>query len=108
MNIAIENNNLKAIKLLCMNGTDINHVHKKSGFTPLRFAIEKQVSDMISYILQHKDIDPTIEDFGGVTALQAAMDKENSDIRDLVSDFMVSINAICYSNAATTKACGSI
>lgn len=91
MNIAIENSNLKAVKLLCLNGADINHVHKKSGYTPLRFAIEKQIPDMISYILQHKDVNPSIEDFGGVTPLQAAMAKENSEVKALISDFMVSI-----------------
>lgn len=100
LNIAIENNNLKALKLLCLNGADINHTHKKSGFTPLRFAIERQAFDMINYILQHADVNPAIEDFAGVTPLQAAMTKDNSEIKNLVSEFMVSIRK--FGKTATT------
>jgi ankyrin repeat protein len=80
---------MKALKLLCLNGADINKRHKKSGFTPLRFAIEKQNIDVVSYILQQADVDPMIEDFSGVNPLQAALKKENSELLEVITEYMV-------------------
>jgi nuclear factor NF-kappa-B p105 subunit len=88
LNLAIENNNMKALKLLCLNGADINKRHKKSGFTPLRFAIEKQNIDVVSYILQQADVDPMIEDFSGVNPLQAALKKDNSELLEVITEYM--------------------
>lgn len=89
MNIAIENGNLKALKLLCLNGADINKQHKKNGYTPLRFAIEKQNVDIVKYILQHKDLQALVEDFQDINPLQAAINKDNSELVDVITQYMV-------------------
>ncbi|RZC35454.1 nuclear factor NF-kappa-B p110 subunit [Asbolus verrucosus] len=88
LDIAIDNNNIKALKLLCLHGADINKQHKKSGFTPLRFAVEKQNIDVLKYILQHVEVNPLIEDFQGINPLQAALKKDNAELLEVVTEFM--------------------
>ncbi|XP_044262908.1 nuclear factor NF-kappa-B p110 subunit isoform X2 [Tribolium madens] len=88
LNLAIENANMRALKLLCFHGTDINKQHNKNGYTPLRFAIEKQSIDLVDYILRHEKLNPMIEDFQDINPLQAAMKKDNSALIDLITEFM--------------------
>ncbi|EEZ97717.1 relish [Tribolium castaneum] len=88
LNLAIENSNMRALKLLLIHGADINKQHKKNGYTPLRFAIEKQNLDLVRYILQHEKLNPMIEDFKDINPLQAAMKKDNSELIDLITEFM--------------------
>ncbi|XP_063906696.1 nuclear factor NF-kappa-B p105 subunit isoform X2 [Zophobas morio] len=94
LNIAIENGNLKALKLLCLNGADINKQHKKNGYTPLRFAIEKQNVDIVKYILQHKDLQALVEDFQDINPLQAAINKDNSELVDVITQYMKQNNYV--------------
>lgn len=90
--IAIENKNLAAVKLLCMKSADINQYNVKNGFTPLRFAIEKQYLDILKFVLSIPQLDPTIPDFNKTSPLTAALQRESSkEIMEVIEKYMVSL-----------------
>lgn len=94
--IAIEGKNLAAVKLLCLKGTNINQYNVKNGFTPLRFAIEKQYLDILKYILSMPQLDPTISDFNKTSPLAAAFQRESSkEIMEVIEKYMVSLIYFC-------------
>ncbi|KAG5891588.1 hypothetical protein JTB14_022253 [Gonioctena quinquepunctata] len=86
---AIERKNMVAIEMLCSRRADINKIHAKNGFVPLRFAIEKQYADAVKYLLKQPSLDPKIKDFMNVSPLSAAIQKESSkDIMDVIQKYM--------------------
>ncbi|XP_074038892.1 nuclear factor NF-kappa-B family member relish isoform X2 [Leptinotarsa decemlineata] len=87
--IAIEKNNIMAVNLLCGRKASINQIHPKNGFVPLRFAIEKQYSEAIKYLLSLPALDATIKDFTNVSPFSAALQKESpKEILDMVRKYM--------------------
>lgn len=89
--IAVEKNNLPAVKMLCSKGANINEIHPKNGYVPLRTAIEKQHTAIVKYLLTLKDISTIVKDFAGLDPLTAAVHKEiSSELREAVEKYMVS------------------
>ncbi|CAG9859358.1 unnamed protein product [Phyllotreta striolata] len=74
--MAIDQKRLSFIKLLCRKGADINKIHPKNGYTPLRLAIEKGHADIVSYLLSLDSINIYIKDFQNVSPWEAAFDKD--------------------------------
>lgn len=89
--LAIDKNDGQAVSLLCSKGANINEVHPKNGFVPLRSAIEKQHVAIVKYLLSLPKIVVTIEDFNNITPLTAAIQKECSkELKDIILKYMVS------------------
>ncbi|CAH1173836.1 unnamed protein product [Phaedon cochleariae] len=87
--MAIERRNMAAIKLLCMHGADVNKIHDKNGFVPLRFAIEKERTDVVKFLLSLPYVDASIKDFMNVSPLLAAISKSTSeDITNVIQKYM--------------------
>lgn len=89
--MAIEKGNLPAVKLLYSRGANINDVHPKNGFVPLRLAIENHHTHIVKYLLTLPNVSYSNEDFNGVAPLAAAMQKElPAEMKNLIVEFMVS------------------
>ncbi|XP_066251722.1 nuclear factor NF-kappa-B p110 subunit isoform X1 [Euwallacea similis] len=90
LNMAVENRNMTAIKLLCQNGADVNKRHQKNGFTPLRIAIENQYVEAIQYLLQHAMFEYELQnDFKNLSPFEAATIKKcNSEVMDVINRYM--------------------
>ncbi|KAJ8958305.1 hypothetical protein NQ318_017451 [Aromia moschata] len=90
---AVEHKNLSVIKLLCLSGADINKRNLKTGFAPLRVAIEKQHLDIIKYIMWVPKMDPMTEDFRNISPLRAAHNRECSkEILEVIERYMTEKN----------------
>lgn len=97
MFLAIEKNNLPAVTMLCSKGANINEVHPKNGYVPLRTAIEKQHTAIVNYLLALKSIATGVKDFADVDPLTAAIHKEiSSELRDIIEKYMVRVQSFKY------------
>lgn len=82
---------MTAMKVLCKSNADVNRKHKKNGYTPLRVALENQLPDMVSIILEHRNFNIHLQnDFGNISPFQAAASKEpNDEIKKIIQTYLV-------------------
>lgn len=86
------NGNLEAVKLLCQKNVDINKIHPKNGFVPVRIAINDEKVDIFKFFLTLENINLHIEDFMGLPPLTVALLSSNSQIRYVAEYYMDEIN----------------
>ena len=63
--------------MLVASGVDVEARDQVSGKTALHLAVERQLEEMVTFLVREARVDMTREDFNGVTAVQAA-EKYNS------------------------------
>jgi len=76
LHIACASGNLELVQLLVAKGSSINSC-SSVNFTPLHSAASKSKELIIAFLVS-KDIDSTIRDFNGQTALELALDNHPS------------------------------
>lgn len=87
--LAIKDEKLDYVKILCMNKASINYQDPKNGFTALRYAVQGNSLRIVEYLLAHKDLNPYVVDFNQTTIFQAAESEGRPEIWKVVSEFMV-------------------
>lgn len=84
---------LPICKSLIERGADINH-RNLNGHTPVKYAGSKNHSELLSFLLSCKDIDPNIRDQIGDTALHRVASMEHNEcLRILLTNKTISIDA---------------
>ncbi|XP_030761906.1 nuclear factor NF-kappa-B p110 subunit isoform X2 [Sitophilus oryzae] len=91
LSLAIEKRNMNAVKLLCKYGASVNRQHRKSGFTPLRMAVENQWSAMIKFLLSQSNLVWSLQnDFKNVSPFEAASNKDlEESAREMIMNYAI-------------------
>ncbi|XP_056647921.1 nuclear factor NF-kappa-B p105 subunit-like isoform X1 [Diorhabda sublineata] len=93
--MAVEEKKLDIIKLLCRKKADVNKVHPKNGYVPLRLAIEKEYVNIVKFFLNLSNVNPLIKDFMNVSPLSAAISKTSCpEIVEAARDYVSTHNIV--------------
>ena len=84
----MENNLLVAVQLLVSAGVDVEARDQVSGKTVLHLAVERQLEEMVIFLVKDAKVDLAREDFNGVTAVQAAEKYNSGNIKKIFNKEM--------------------
>ena len=76
------------MQLLLSSGVDVEARDQVSGKTALHLAVERQLEEMVTFLVKEAKVDLTREDFNGVTAIQAAEKYNSQNIKKILNKEM--------------------
>ena len=81
----MEQNLVPVVEMLVTSGVDVEARDQVSGKTALHLAVERQLEEMVTFLVREARVDMTREDFNGVTAVQAAEKHNSQAIKKIIS-----------------------
>ncbi len=85
LHIAAAMNRTQAIKILLINGADIN-ARSQNGFTPLHWAARRNAANAVESLIEY-GADPSIESRSGITPLDWAERNDAKSVIDVLSRY---------------------
>lgn len=94
--LAIKNNNLDCVIILCRRGANVNQGNKKDGFTPLRMAVDKHNEPIVKYLLNNTSANGLQKDYNNRSPFDVAKrlqdsNREARQVYALIEEYMVGI-----------------
>eukprot|EP00092_Neocalanus_flemingeri_P044045 GFUD01048705.1.p1 GENE.GFUD01048705.1~~GFUD01048705.1.p1 ORF type:complete len:778 (-),score=189.68 GFUD01048705.1:74-2407(-) len=85
LHIAVENNLLPVVKVLVDHGLDVDARDQVAGRTAIHLAVERQLEDMVYFLVKEAKVDLIREDYNGVTVAELAEGFKSMNIKKLLS-----------------------
>ena len=86
LHIAVENNLLPLVKVLVDHGLDVDARDQVAGRTAIHLAVERQLEDMVCFLVREARVDIMKEDYNGVTVMELADSSKSTNIKKLVAN----------------------
>jgi len=84
LHIAVENNLVQMAKVLADHGADVDARDQVAGRTAAHLAVERQLEDMVGFLVNEAKVDLTREDYNGVSVVDLAEAFNSTNIKKIL------------------------